>query len=454
MPASFLLATLVRWLGLSALAALVGALVIELWVLPVDAPALGPTRARLRRWSLLSALALIAATGGELVVRGRTMVGGDLAAAVAAIPLVLSRTHFGAIWIGRLAALGLMLLVLCMAARPARAIALLLGASVALSTSLTGHAADRGDLSASVAVDWIHVVASAAWVGGLITLAAVVLRGAGAWAPALFAVAARRFSRLAGWCLLAVALTGGYNAWAQLAAVSALWTTPYGRVLAVKLALVAVLAWWGAVCRYTIVAWLAPGRPRGRGVRLFRLLRLVAQGSSRLARSTLPSRLTGYVTREALLAAAVFACTAALVESTPARHAGRGHHALPTEPGPFRVTMDEFHEGGGVPRGWIFVPPPGDAPRGRAVFERMGCFACHRVAGETFPASSGPGPDLTGVGDHHPAGYLLEAIINPGAVIVEGPGYTGPDGRSVMPDYSTRLSVSELIDLVAYLKTL
>jgi hypothetical protein len=37
-------------------------------------------------------------------------------------------------------------------------------------------------------------------------------------------------------------------------------------------------------------------------------------------------------------------------------------------------------------------------------------------------------------------------------VVVEGPGYTGPDNRSIMPDYRGQLSVSELIDLVAYLK--
>ena len=63
------------------------------------------------------------------------------------------------------------------------------------------------------------------------------------------------------------------------------------------------------------------------------------------------------------------------------------------------------------------------------------------------------GPDLTGVGEHHPAGYILESILNPNAVIVDGRGYTGPDGKSIMPDYQAQLSVTDLIDLVAYLKT-
>lgn len=58
------------------------------------------------------------------------------------------------------------------------------------------------------------------------------------------------------------------------------------------------------------------------------------------------------------------------------------------------------------------------------------------------------------MGEHHPPGYLLESVINPNAVIVEGPGYTGPDGRSIMPSYADRLTVPELLDLVAYLRTL
>ncbi len=50
--------------------------------------------------------------------------------------------------------------------------------------------------------------------------------------------------------------------------------------------------------------------------------------------------------------------------------------------------------------------------------------------------------------------YFAESILNPNAVIVTGPGYTGPDGLSIMPDYRESLMVSELIDLVAYLKSL
>src|SRR5262249_23547989 len=101
--------------------------------------------------------------------------------------------------------------------------------------------------------------------------------------------------------------------------------------------------------------------------------------------------------------------------------------------------------------GWVFRPPEGDPDRGREVFVRLECFACHVVQGESFPPPSRPGPDLTGIAGHHPVGYLAESVINPNAVIVEGPGYTGPYGSSIMPDYRTSLTLAELDDLVAYL---
>ena len=52
-----------------------------------------------------------------------------------------------------------------------------------------------------------------------------------------------------------------------------------------------------------------------------------------------------------------------------------------------RVSMAVLHQQGGVPLGWQLSVPPGDAAAGRADFERLGCPACHRIAGETFSNS-------------------------------------------------------------------
>jgi mono/diheme cytochrome c family protein len=120
--------------------------------------------------------------------------------------------------------------------------------------------------------------------------------------------------------------------------------------------------------------------------------------------------------------------------------------------------MEELHKHGGVPPDWRLTVPPGDPGAGREVFVNLECYKCHAIEGEHFPhAAKGPedaGPDLTGMGSHHPPEYFLESILNPNAVIVTGPGHTGPDGLSIMPDYRDSLTVAELIDLVAYMQSL
>ena len=446
-------AWLVRWIGFVALAGLVGGFVVDLFILPAGVPETAVTRRRLRALRVGCTALLLLAAGGELWLRAGTMSGGGHGAALQAVPSILTRTHFGSVWIARAAGLLALLPLSRASSWRLRGLGALGALGVALTVSLAGHAGDWGDVSLTAGIDWIHVVAATTWTGGLFVLAAVVLRDGSRWPVALLADLMRRFSGLAARCLLVVVLSGAYASWVQLPTVAALWQTVYGRVLAVKLLLVVSLVWWGAVNRYTVLPRLGVGRASGVLERVFRLGRLALIGSSRTPRPALSSRLAAYVTREAVLAILVFGCTAVLGESTPARHARHlERHAASDEP--VRVTMAELHAGGGVPRGWSFTPPPGDAARGRQVFVRSGCFACHAVAGEPFPPSSGVGPDLTGAGEHHPAGYLLESVINPHAVIVQGPGYTGPDGLSIMPSYADRLAVQEVLDLVSYLRTL
>ncbi len=137
---------------------------------------------------------------------------------------------------------------------------------------------------------------------------------------------------------------------------------------------------------------------------------------------------------------------------------GRAETAgAPQAPAIIRTTMRELHAQGGVPRGWKFLMPTGDPAEGRKVFAMLECFACHEVKGETFQepkTSRGAGPELTGMGVHHPAEYFAESIVNPNRVIVQGPGYTGADGLSKMPSYADAMTVKQLIDVVAYLKSL
>ena len=146
----------------------------------------------------------------------------------------------------------------------------------------------------------------------------------------------------------------------------------------------------------------------------------------------------------------------------PARGQGHaGHGAAPATPGALatpgtRITMDALHAAGGVPPGWRFTLPPGDPAAGRQAYVDLKCYACHQIKGEQFPLKPGEvavaGPDLTGMGQHHPTEYLVESLVNPSAVLIEGPGYVGGDGRSIMPA-TPAMTLAQLIDLVAYLKS-
>jgi hypothetical protein len=115
------------------------------------------------------------------------------------------------------------------------------------------------------------------------------------------------------------------------------------------------------------------------------------------------------------------------------------------------MTMAALHATGGVPAGWMLTPPAGSAEEGRTAFVELGCPSCHRVGDVTPP--QGVGPELTGMGGHHPPAYFVESIVNPDAVLVEGPGYLDASGHSTMPDYPD-LTIRQVADLVAYLQSL
>jgi putative copper resistance protein D len=298
---AILVESLVRWLGLVALAVLVGGLVVDLAVLPRNTAGSASSRARLGRWTAIAVVVLVLTSVGDLIGRARVMSGGDLAQATAALPLVLTRTHFGAIWITRGVALAVLLRLAASRAVPARVASLGLSLVIVLTSSLTGHAADFGDWSLSVLVDWLHGVAATTWTGGLFALVLTICRDRTTWPPEPLRVAVRKFSRLAGYCLLVVVVSGIYNSVVQVPSLASLWETTYGTALLLKIALALALACLGAINRYRVLPRLGADH-----------------ASARLAR---------LVAGEALIAVVVFGCTAVLAESTPKGHEGHGQHA-------------------------------------------------------------------------------------------------------------------------------
>jgi hypothetical protein len=162
-----------------------------------------------------------------------------------------------------------------------------------------------------------------------------------------------------------------------------------------------------------------------------------------------------------ITAAVAGVAAAALAMTAGAQHSGHGSTPPPPAPAMSKqaapISMDELHRLGGVPRGWKFTLPAGNPKAGREVFAKLECYKCHEVKPD-FPrgerGAGDVGPELTGMGGHHPAEYFAQSIVDPNAVILAGTGFVGADGRSVMPDYRDSLTFTELVDLVAYLKSL
>lgn len=98
----------------------------------------------------------------------------------------------------------------------------------------------------AVLTDWVHLGAAAVWIGGIAHVAWACLPALrGADRPLrrrLLAEVLPRFGRLALWAFIVVATTGLTNALIQLGHVEELWQSAYGRILALKIVLVATIA--------------------------------------------------------------------------------------------------------------------------------------------------------------------------------------------------------------------
>lgn len=115
---------------------------------------------------------------------------------------------------------------------------------VALQPLYTGRLAGK--------VNAVHILAASTWLGTLLVLAIVGIRGliSGPASPqdraVLVADLVNSFSPLALSAATIVAITGATTAWLHLKRISALYTTSYGIALLVKLALVLMVVILGA----------------------------------------------------------------------------------------------------------------------------------------------------------------------------------------------------------------
>jgi putative copper resistance protein D len=281
---NFVLGLTVRGIHLAACLYVVGAFTVLLLGGASERPTARAWDAavmRSARWGLLLALA----AGLAALAYQTAQVEGDPAAGLQPRPLLrfLGETQAGHVWLvrhGLLLVLGAFLLAGGDTRRradwlAARGEAVLLGVAALVLQGASGHAAavEPATLQA-IAIDALHLLAAGAWLGALLPLAALLRmasRPQGADARPYAVLTARRFSRIALAAMVVLVATGVANSLTHVGSIAGLLGSSYGRLLLVKLGLLAPVLALAVVNRRRWLPALggeaeALGRPAMRGL--------------------------------------------------------------------------------------------------------------------------------------------------------------------------------------------
>src|SRR6266568_465270 len=209
-----------------------------------------------RRFALPTLLVLLVANLGVLIGQAINVTGGNFGSALAPglLASLVTSGRFGTFWLMRVIviflALRLALYQIQFKQRPPhidhllRWANLVLGLALFIAITMSSHAAAVSPTSLTLAlvVDWLHLVAAALWVGGMLYIAAIYL-------PALrrTPISERTHALItvlpyySPWAItgiLLMALTGPLSATVHLSSWEQLLSTAYGRALVVKVLLV------------------------------------------------------------------------------------------------------------------------------------------------------------------------------------------------------------------------
>ena len=132
------------------------------------------------------------------------------------------------------------------------------GLALLVSVAVAGHEAAGPDVALALPAAVLHLASMALWLGGLVVLGLAVL-------PALrrgtiAGAGLRRWSITAYSCVICLVVTGEYQASRQISPVQALWSTRYGVLLLVKVALVAVMLAAALLAERHVMGAAVPGR--------------------------------------------------------------------------------------------------------------------------------------------------------------------------------------------------
>jgi copper resistance protein D len=263
MPVALLI--LARSVQIAASILLAGIFTFEVVALgPIGAPArddLHEVERRLLRvavWSLVAAL-LSALLWFWLEVASMSGLSLTNAFSTTAWRMVLVETQFGRVWQLRLGLIAVMFALVASGLvqhEVRRALILmlwLLSVVFLISLAWISHAAAARVQLLGLLGDALHLCAAGAWVGGLAPLTMFLRRACVSSslgeraAPVL-----QRFSILSLCCVSVLVVSGISNSWLLVGSIHALFTTPYGRLLFLKLTLFGILIGFGARNRFVV----------------------------------------------------------------------------------------------------------------------------------------------------------------------------------------------------------
>lgn len=214
---------------------------------PVHIDAIGRA-ASIGTWAAGAAIVVI---GSRLLAQSYAMHGDRALDGDMLLPM-LTQTRWGWGWIAQLLA-SLIATAGLLAARNGAAagrdaphawrVATLAAVVLGLTPALASHAAAAPRFSPlAMAADGLHVLAAGAWMGSLLLILAAGIPAALARRDSHAIVTwVRRFSPVALTCGAILAATGTFAAWLHIGSIPGLWSTTYGRVLLVKLAVLGAI---------------------------------------------------------------------------------------------------------------------------------------------------------------------------------------------------------------------
>ncbi|MDQ2995866.1 MAG: CopD family protein [Chloroflexota bacterium] len=126
-----------------------------------------------------------------------------------------------------------------------------IGSVVLLTLSLSAHAAADPQAAVAIPLDWLHIAAMVAWIGGLIPLTIAIQKARHDPERSLsIAQLIPRFSRLAMTCIVILTLSGIFSYMVHINGLNLLAATTYGRALLVKLGLFGLLLLLGGLNQF------------------------------------------------------------------------------------------------------------------------------------------------------------------------------------------------------------